>query len=110
MILVDKVLYYWTSQKPDKKFKVWEVQLSWDFNRNFDISIQFSLWCVIVNIFSLFMFRLYKYSECDHEGTYFVINILGLELAINHHDVRHWDYENDCHEDGENPEDWNRWL
>ena len=45
---VGKILSHWTSKKPNKDFKVWEIQLSWTFS--LDWIIRFAIypcWCIV---------------------------------------------------------------
>ena len=53
-------------------------------------------------------FNVRKDSKCDHEGFYTNLKFLGMDIDINYYDVRHWDYDNECHEDGGDPESWSR--
>ena len=105
---VNKILHHWTSKKPNKKFKVWEFQASLTFNPFWFLSFTLDPEYIDIDICGLIAFNLRKDSECDHEGIYFNLKLFGLDLDLNYYDVRHWDYENDCHEDGGDPDSWSR--
>ena len=105
---VGKILSHWTSKKPNKDFKVWEIQLSWTFSLDWIIQFAIYPWCMYLDLFGVIGFNIRKDSKCDHEGFYMNLKFLGIDIDINYYDVRHWDYDNKCHEDGGDPENWGR--
>jgi len=108
---VNKILYHWTTNIP-KRFKVTEIQLSLLFklipviNFNIDMSIRYPI--LDINFLGLISLNIYKSTEEDHAGFYINLNLFGLDIDLNYHDVRHWDYDKDNWEESGKSEEWKR--
>lgn len=104
-ISVNKILYHWYTKIP-KNFKSKSFQISFMWNTGWDILMDINFDQSFGNIFiirfyllGLFDLNIYKNKECDHAGSSFNLNILGLDLEYENKDVRHYDYDNDKWED-----------
>ena len=67
----------------------------WNRGVSFDITI----------LYALFHFEFKIEWETDHAGVRLWLGLLGFDVGLHFHDIRHWDYENNrwevYEEDGE---------
>ena len=95
-----RTLYLCMSKKSIKnKMKEFQIclylYLSPVLNFNIDLTQDFDLFNIEINIFNLFKLSIVKTKECDHAGFTADLNIFGLEFIYTKYDIRHWDNEND---------------
>lgn len=116
MIVSEYTLFIWANKYPNKRYKTWEIQLTWDFDISLkicpiDIDLSDTYWKYLsIMFFDLISIYIQKTYEDDHAGIYFTINLFGLKLHINYFDIRHWDDVKDTWEKCAKPNECKRCI